>query len=106
MYLVTYVYIYTYFVILLRRPPTNYGETSGSVGKTPLNHAELLRCWTPPVPGRPEGLVPRRGRARPLLRAPQDVKPDGSFGKFDAEIPELLAEADQRSQDVSSQDKG
>ena len=23
----------------------------------------------------------------------QDVKPDGSFGKFDAEIPELLAEA-------------
>ncbi|CAK9019985.1 unnamed protein product [Durusdinium trenchii] len=24
----------------------------------------------------------------------QDVKPDGSFGKFDAEIPELLAEAD------------
>ena len=22
----------------------------------------------------------------------EDVKPDGSFGKFDAEIPELLAE--------------
>ena len=25
-------------------------------------------------------------------RSLEDVKPDGSFGKFDAEIPELLAE--------------